>query len=68
MESSHIEKTPNHMEDVFKMLLVSKRVFDILPTRKVQQCDRKTWQGFVKENVYETDERELNKLTKLLII
>ena len=34
MESSHLEKTPNYMEEVSKMLFVRKRVFDILPTKK----------------------------------
>ena len=33
-ESSNLEKNPNYMEEVSKMLFVRKRVFDILPTKK----------------------------------
>ena len=42
MESSHLEKTPNYMEEVSKMFFVRKRVFDILPTKKpkIQICDK----------------------------
>ena len=54
MESSHLEKTPNCMEEVSKMLFVIKRVFDILPTQKLKIQIHNEFQEIDEETRHKT--------------
>ena len=59
MESSHNERTTINMEDVFfKMLFVSKRVFDILPSKKPKTQIRNEFQKIAGEKTRRTNKME----------
>ena len=66
MESSHLETTPKYIEDIFKMLSVRKRVFDIIPSKKPKVQIRNKFQKSAGEktrrkNVVEKHGRVLLK-------
>ena len=58
VESSILGKTSENTDDVFKMIVVSKRVFDILPTKKPKMHLHNLFQKIARETTRHQNKAE----------